>query len=87
MPLYYKNSSFSNNMSNFNDVAGRVFETPALNQVKLFNESSNAFFLQIGLFARNVCDNKIKHEMAMIVPLHRPSLCHKNNNKSRNFFF
>ncbi len=41
MPLYYKNSSFSNDLSNFNDVAGRtntsggahaarVFETPEL---------------------------------------------------------
>jgi len=24
LPLYYKNSSFSNNLSNFNDVAGRT---------------------------------------------------------------
>ncbi len=28
VPLYYKNSSFSNKLSNFNDVVGRVFETP-----------------------------------------------------------
>ncbi len=34
VPLYYKNSSFSNNLSNFNDVAGRVFETPDLENRK-----------------------------------------------------
>jgi len=27
VPLNYKNSSFSNNLSSINDVAGRVFET------------------------------------------------------------
>jgi len=31
--LYYKNISFSNYLSNFNDVAGRVFETPDLDDV------------------------------------------------------
>jgi hypothetical protein len=38
VPLYYKKSSFSNYLSIFNDVAGRVFEIPALRDTDLLND-------------------------------------------------
>ncbi len=34
--MLHKNSRFSNNLSNFNDVAGRVFETPGLGHMLIF---------------------------------------------------